>query len=91
MVTEGPPPKFNGTRDILVAHRVPATTAERLWHYQVLLLTGLTPNGALREACSQAAGTLPALMPHGSAVTAPSALGFPGHLFHDPFHVTLGA
>ena len=30
-------------------------------------------------------------MPHESAVRVLSALGFPGHLFHDPFHAPVGA
>jgi hypothetical protein len=48
------------------------------------LTAGLT--FSLQEACSRALYSLPAPMPHESAVTALKTLGFSAPPFHDPFH-----
>jgi hypothetical protein len=40
----------------------------------------------LQEAWPGAFRSLPARMPHKSAIAAPKTRGFPGDPFHDPFH-----
>jgi len=90
--------QFGDGRAVLLAHHDPGGQVipeEQLVFAAQQVVLAMSPGrfgigaragGALREACAHAIQALPAQIVGLMALTAPFAVGFHGHPFHEPFH-----